>query len=113
MTIKRREFLAATASAAALIALPKASDAATPAGEDYPVGAFILRRTGAALAVLHSSAPEHVIFETAADGNFLKAEVATAKISEFGTPEGSFEITDTVSATYAAATIAAISVSGN
>lgn len=41
-----------------------------------------------------------VIWNTVTDGNFIVAETATANIREFGTPEGSFEITDTVSASY-------------
>ncbi len=106
--MKRRDFLRAGATAAAAAALPAASFAANAAAanpDDRPVGNFILRRTDKGLQVLHSHSPDRVIWETAGDGNYIAAETVTADIKEFGTPQGAFEITDTVSATWNQPTI--------
>ncbi|MEI9900608.1 MAG: hypothetical protein WDN31_11310 [Hyphomicrobium sp.] len=40
-----------------------------------------------------------MLWETATDGSLVIAEVATDEIRDFGTPQGSFDITDTVTAT--------------
>jgi sulfoquinovosidase len=96
--MERRDFLMTGATMAVAGSLPRLAEAA--AGEDHAVGDFILRRTGNALQVFHRREPDRVIWESAADGNYIVAETAIAKIQDFGTPQGSFEITDTVSASY-------------
>ena len=115
MNLKRRDFFAAGASAVAIATLPggiAAQPAATP-GEHYPVGDFILTRTERGLQVSHKQEPDRVIWESEPEGNFISAERATVSISEFGAPEGTFEISDTVSASYEKPTIEAINAAGN
>ncbi|MBO1908173.1 alpha-glucosidase [Microvirga sp. 3-52] len=73
----------------------------------------MLARTATGLQVAHRAVPDRVIWDTIAEGNFLTAEIATADIREFGTPEGSFEVTDTVSASFGQSTIETIVVDGN
>lgn len=112
--MKRREFLSAsllTATAAALPHTAGAQSASLPIAT-YPVGDFILRRTRNGLQAAHKSQPNRVIWDTAPDGEFLIAETATADIQSFGTPAGSFEIKDTVSASYTKPTIDALVRSG-
>jgi alpha-glucosidase len=114
MKLGRRRFLAAGAGAGAsalvAAALPQAVAAPSDAGsaERYPIGDFILHRDGGALSVSHIKSPDRMIWQSAADGNFLVAEKAKATIKAFGTPEGAYSITDTISASYAHPTIAAI-----
>jgi alpha-glucosidase len=99
--MKRREFLTASVSTIAATTLPEAPTAQPPAaGQQYPVGDFILQRTGIHLHIVHRLNPEGLLWESAPDGNFIIAEMATANIRIFGTPEGSFEIRDTILATY-------------
>ena len=115
MNLKRRDFFAAGASAAAIATLPggiAAPPAAAP-DEHYPVGDFILTRTERGLQVSHKQEPDRVIWESEPEGNFIIAERATVSISEFGAPEGTFEISDTVSASYEKPTIEAINAAGN
>ena len=106
--MKRREFLALAASSAATAAMPApptiAADSAAPT-EERAAGDFLVRRIGAVVAVAHRNAPQRVLWETAANGNFLVAEKATADIREFGEPEGSFEIRDKIAASYDRATV--------
>jgi alpha-glucosidase len=113
--MKRRNFLFAGIGALAATSLPHGAIAqpAVPATETHPLGDFRLIRTATGLQIAHRSAPDRIIWDTVADGDFLVAETATANTREFGTPEGSFEITDTVSASFAQPTINAIEVSGN
>ncbi|MBT1517348.1 alpha-glucosidase [Bradyrhizobium sp. SRL28] len=114
--MKRRDFFSASAAAIVAAKLPHRASAQSTAGaaaETHSVGDFILGRTATGLQVGHKNAPDTVIWDTVADGNFIIAETATADIREFGTPEGSFEITDTVSASYEKPTIDAIAVEGN
>lgn len=82
--------------------------APAPAATDYPAGDFIIRRVQGGLQVLHKRGGDRVIWATAPDGDFIGAEVATAAIKEVGAPEGTFEITDTVQATYERPTIDSI-----
>jgi alpha-glucosidase len=82
--------------------------------EQYPIGDFILQRTGTnQLRIVHQQLPDRVLWQSATDGNFLIAEKATADIQEFGTPQGSFSITDTILATYDQPSIDQISVTGS
>jgi hypothetical protein len=110
MNGKRRDVLTAAASAVAVSTPPHgaAAQPATGAGETHPVGDFILRHAGGNLSVSHRRRPDRLLWENAPDGNFIAAEKATADIREFGTPEGSYEITDAVAAIYDRPTIDAI-----
>jgi sulfoquinovosidase len=104
--MKRREFLVLAASSAATATLPVTpASAADEAVEERAIGDFLVRRVGAGVQVAHSDAPQRILWETAANGNFLVAEKATADVREFGTPEGSFEIRDKVSASYERPTV--------
>jgi alpha-glucosidase len=113
--MKRREFLAAGASAALAAALPQVTSAQPDAseGESHPVGDFILQRAGGVLRVAHRQQPERVLWESAPDGNFIIAEKAVANIRDFGTPQGSFNISDAISASYGRASIDAIDLAPN
>jgi alpha-glucosidase len=113
MTMKRRDFLAAGVSAIAAAGLPIHGRAESGSAGAQPVGDFLLKRTDNGLQVSHKDKPDFVIWETARDGNFIVAETATADIRDFGTPEGSFEITDTVSASFEKPAIDAIAANGN
>ncbi len=115
MTIKRRDFLAAAASAATVTLLPRQAVSQTAMGttDDWPLGDFILRRTGTGLQLAHRGTPDQVLWESAEDGNFLAAEVATANIKDYGTPQGFFSITDSVSASYGKPTVDSLEVSGD
>jgi sulfoquinovosidase len=112
--MKRRDFLTVGAGALAATSLPYGASgpSAAPATETHRVGDFMLTRTATGLQIAHKDAPDWVIWDTVADGDFLIAEIATADIREFGTPEGSFAITDTVSASLRQPTIDAIVVDG-
>ncbi len=112
--MKRRDFLVG-ASAIVAAALPQATSAQSAAGEGdkHPVGDFILQRAGGVLRVSHQQKPGRVLWETAPDGNFIIAEKAVANVREFGTPEGSFQISDTVAASYGRPSIDAIDVAQN
>jgi hypothetical protein len=66
------------------------------AGEEHPVGDFILRRSANGLQISHRSKPDRFIWETAPGGNFIIAENAATDIKDFGTPEAFFTFTDTV-----------------
>ncbi len=99
--MKRREFLALAAASAAAATLPAApASAAEGAVDERAVGEFLVRRLANGVQVAHKRTPQRILWETAADGNFLAAEKATAEVREFGEPEGSFEIRDKVSASY-------------
>jgi alpha-glucosidase len=113
--MKRRDFLTVGAGALAATSLPHGASAqsAAPLTETFPVGDFLLTRTATGLQVAHKHAPNQVIWDTVTDGTFLVAEIATADILEFGTPEGSFEISDTVSSSFGQPTIEAVAVDGN
>jgi sulfoquinovosidase len=108
----RREFISSAGATAVVLASSSPPSAAAPAtdllAESYPIGNFILRRSGNRLAVLDSEMPERILWETPADGNFIGAQNAMETIKAFGTPEGSYDITDQVSASYESPTIAAI-----
>jgi len=110
--MKRREFLTAGAGVLAVTSLPHGAPAqpGARATEAHQIGDFLLTRTAAGLQVAHRNAPDRVIWDTVTDGTFLTAEIAIADIREFGTPEGSFEITDTVSASFGQPTIDAVKV---
>jgi alpha-glucosidase len=112
--MRRREFLTASASAAAIAAFASAAQSETPdEAKIHPVGDFVLRQVDRGLQVLHKSAPQKVLWETEPSGEFLVAETATAEIKAFGTPEGAYEIVDKVSASYAHPTIDAINTGGS
>ncbi|WP_420146735.1 alpha-glucosidase, partial [Spirosoma sp.] len=82
--------------------------------EQYPIGDFILQRMDKnQLQVVHKQLPGRILWQSAADGNFIIAEKATASVESFGEPEGSFTITDKVQATYDRPSIDQIVVSGN
>ena len=102
ITMKRREFLTASATAVVLAAAPgpASSQDAAVKGEHYPIGDFILRRLGNGLQVMHKRKPDRILWETAVGDAFLVAEVAKADIREFGAPEGTFSIVDAVSVSY-------------
>ena len=87
--------------------------APAPAATDYPAGDFIVRRVQGGLQVLHKRGGDRVIWATAPGGDFIGAEVATASIKEVGAPQGTFEIADTVQATYARPTIDSINANAN
>ncbi|SCZ12813.1 alpha-glucosidase [Microvirga guangxiensis] len=110
--MKRRDFLRVGAGALAATSLPHDVCAQVPAIKTHSLGDFILAQAATRLQVAHRSAPDWIIWETVAD-DFLTAEIATADIREFGTPEGSFEITDTVSGAFTHPTIEAIVIDGN
>ena len=111
--MKRRDFLTIGAGALAVTSLPNAVAAQAPAVETHSLGSFLLTRTATGLQVAHKNAPDRIIWDTVADGDFLAAEIATPHIREFGTPEGSFEITDAVSISFRQPTIETIVVDGN
>jgi alpha-glucosidase len=113
--MKRRDFLAVGIGALAVTSLAHgtAAQPAVPATETHSLGDFLLTRTATGLQVAHQKAPDWIIWDTVTDGSFLTAEIATAAIREFGTPEGSFEITDTVSASFKQPTIRTIVADGN
>ena len=116
--MKRRDFFAAAgASAVALATLPRdlaaQTGSTTAAAEQYPVGDFVVRRAGLKLSVIHRDAPERLLWESEPGGNFLVGEQAVADIKTFGTPEGAYDISDTVSARYENPTIDAISAAGS
>ena len=113
MTLRRREFLTASATAAVVAALSPGATAEPAAGEDHPVGDFILRRRSNDLQISHKLKPDRILWETALDGDFIIAETATADIKDFGTPMGFFSISDTASASYGKPTIDKIEVVGS
>jgi sulfoquinovosidase len=117
MDVKRRELLTLAATAVAAAAIEQRASAQTPAplaaDNQYPVGEFILQRAGKALRVVHQRNPNRVLWESAADGNFIIAEDAAADIRAFGTPEGAYTIRDKVSAAYEQASIDAIDVAAD
>ncbi|MGD0421013.1 MAG: hypothetical protein ABSA68_15755 [Xanthobacteraceae bacterium] len=110
MTVRRRDFLVAGVSAVAAAALEQKTSAqpAVVASEKHPVGEFILDRTDNSLRVTHRRNPDRVLWESAADGNFVIAEKAAADIRAFGAPEGSYKIRDTVAETFERPSIDAI-----
>jgi alpha-glucosidase len=112
MTLRRREFLTASATAAVAVALSPGVTAEPAAGEDHPVGDFILRRRSNGLQILHKLRPDRILWETAVDGDFIIAEKATSDIKDFGTPSF-FSITDTVSVSYGKPAIDKIEVVGS
>ena len=86
MTMRRREFLTAGATAAAAVVLSVDGTAQqAAAGEDHPVGDFILRRTENGLQILHKNKSDRIVWETVPDGTFITAETALADIKDFGT----------------------------
>jgi alpha-glucosidase len=115
--MKRREFLATGASAALVAALPRAAPVRGaprgPAWESHPVGDFILQRAGRSLRVAHRQNPDRILWQSAPDGNFIIAESAAADVRAFGTPQGSFDIKDRVSASYQRPSIGAIELGAN
>jgi alpha-glucosidase len=114
MTMRRRELLTAGATAAAAVVLSVDGTAQqAAAGEDHPVGDFILRRTENGLQILHKNKSDRIVWETVPDGTFITAETALADIKDFGTPMGFFSITDSVPATYEKPTIDKIEVTGS
>jgi alpha-glucosidase len=114
MTVGRREFLTAAASAVAVALEQKTpAQAASPPGEQHPVGEFILARSGNGLRIAHSRNPDRALWESAPDGNFILAEKANADINAFGTPEGSYTIADTVSSSFERPSIEAVNLTPN
>jgi hypothetical protein len=112
--MRRREFLTASASAAAIAAFANAAQSETPdEAKFYSVGDFVLRQVERGLQVSPKSAPQKVLWETEPSGDFLVAETAIADIKAFGTPEGAYEIVDKVSASYAHPTMDAIKIEGS
>ncbi len=109
---KRRDLLKTGMAALGVCVLPRSAVAAAPTGTDYPVGDFILRRVQGGLQVLHKRGGNRVIWATAPGRDFIGAEVATAAIKEVGAPEGTFEIADTVHATYERPTIDSVKANG-
>ena len=109
MDLKRRDLFTAGAAALGASLLPGCAVPQDPAGTDYPAGDFIVRRLRGGLQVLHARGGDRVIWATAPGGDFIGAEVATAAIKEVGAPQGTFEIADTVQATYERPTIDSVS----
>ncbi|MGV3491990.1 MAG: alpha-glucosidase [Devosia sp.] len=112
MISRRNLFIAGAAGAAAMTALSAQAQDATTSAESWPIGDFLLFRDGDRLWVAHSTLQDRILWETAT-GDFISAEIATADVKDFGTPEGSFEITDTVAATYTWAKIDTVTASGS
>jgi hypothetical protein len=114
MDMKRRQVLAMSASAFAGAMLPGAAVEKSAAATQSlnPIGDFILGRAGIGLQIMHRLKPDRILWETEPDGNFIVAEAATADIKEFGAPEGTFSIIDTVSASYQKPTIDDIAFAG-
>lgn len=109
--MKRRDFFALGAGSVIAGALPltPASSASTDAVETFPIGNFLVSRDGNSLRVEHRDAPGRILWETTGDAKgCLVAEVASMTVKDFGTPRGSFDISDSVSETYAEATIGPI-----
>lgn len=88
--------------------------ARAPTGTDYPAGDFIVRQVqGGGLQVLHKRGGDRVLWATASGGSFIAAEVAIAAIKEVGAPQGTFEIADTVQATYEKPTVDSINATAD
>ena len=101
--MKRREFFTAAGASAFLLASAGSSPgvaAPDASGEEYQIGDFILRRNGSHLAILQAAARDRLLWETPEDGEFLAAQRAEHTVKAFGTPEGAYEITDRVAASY-------------
>jgi len=109
--VKRRRLLTASASAVALTTLSSspAAQVAANAVQSYTVGDFVLHRQGSGLRIAHRQSPDRVLWQSADDADFIVAETADAKINAFGTPQGSYEITDSISATFGRPSIVSIS----
>ncbi len=105
--MKRRDFLFAGASAVTTSALVRrgAAQPGAPHPERYPVGEFMLERTASGLIIRHRRNERQPLWESAVDGNFILAELATADIRSFGEPQGAYEIRDHVMAAYERPTI--------
>ena len=112
MGLKRRDLFTAGAAALGASVLPGCGVPQDPTGTDYPAGDFIVRRLRGGLQVLHARGGDRVIWATAPGGDFIGAEVATAAIKEVGAPQGTFEIADTVQATYERPTIDSVTANG-
>ena len=119
MAVKRRVLfaggiaaVAATAATAAAVMPRSAPAAGGSGGKDYRTGDFIVRQHAEGLQVLHTRGADRVIWETAPGGNFIGSEVAAASIKEVGSPEGTFDIDDTVRAAYGKPTMEAAAVEG-
>lgn len=104
--MQRRRFLALGAGGLAVASALRR--AAAQAADRYAIGDFVLARTPGGLQIGHRDAPGRIIWDTVADGNFLIAEVACARIRDFGTPQGAFRIDDTVASAYGQPLIDAI-----
>jgi sulfoquinovosidase len=114
MLIRRREFLTAPAAVAAAASTQRSALAQSPAaGDTHAIGDFILQRSSEGLRVLHQHNPGRVLWESAADGDFIIAEMATANIRAFGTPEGSYTIRDKVAESYGNPSIEAVDFASN
>ena len=112
MDVKRRDLFTVGAAALGATLLPGCAAPQDPASTDYPAGDFIVRRVQGGLQVLHERGGDRVIWATAPEGDFIGAEVATAAIKEVGAPQGTFEIADTVHATYERPTIDSVNANG-
>src|SRR5579862_704299 len=100
--MKRRDFLVG-ASAVVAAAIPQQGMAvdAAPAEQSYHFGDFILRRLAAnGLQISHREHRDRVLWQSARDGNFIVAEKAAANIRAFGTPQGSYDISDKIFASF-------------
>ena len=110
MKLRRRElFTAGVAAALTVSGLPRNAVAATPPATDYRTGNFIVRQHANGVQVLQVDGADRVLWETAPGGDFIGAETATAAIKEVGSPEGTFDIVDTVQAAYGRPTIDSVS----
>ncbi len=115
MQTPRRGFLKTGALSIVMAALPQSriTGSKSPSGNDYPIGNFVLNHSGAGLTIRPALNRDQILWESPADGNFIIAEMATADIQAFGTPEGAYEIIDTVTATYDRTSIDAITPDEN
>ena len=113
MDMKRRDLFAIGLAAVAVPAMSRQAAAATPGATTYPVGDFMLSHTKNGLSVSHKKNSDRVIWATPSNGDFLAAQEASVQAKEFGSPEGTFEISDTIAARYDSPTIENIEVNGN
>ena len=112
MTMRRREFLTAGATAAAAAALPINGYPQQVNGPKSTRSAIYPAELRERLPILHKNAPDRILWETVANGTFITAEGAVANIKDFGTPMGFFSITNSVSASYENPMIDKIEIAG-
>lgn len=114
--MKRRDLFAIGAgglAAAALASTQTIAEGVTSTDENWTIGPFIVARVGSRFRVEHEAARGRTLWETAGDvDGFVIAEIAKSAIRDFGTPEGSFEISDQVEASYMTAEVVNIARTG-